>query len=146
MKRIISYFTVMLFCLSISAIAPKTTAATIVHLTKADFLKKVHNFDSSKKWKYLGNKPAIIDFYADWCGPCRKLSPLLSDVAAKRSDVVVYKVNVDEQPELADYFKVSNIPMVVYVPMTGTPQNVIGLQSKEEIDQNIATILFKKKK
>ncbi len=131
-----------LFCMaSIRSEAQKKSKIT--HLTEAEFKLKVHNFDANKQWKFLGNKPAIIDFYADWCAPCRKLSPLLSKIAEKRSDIVIYKINVDEQEALAKYFKVTNIPMLLYIPLTGKPYTSIGLPTEGEIEELIRTKLKK---
>lgn len=75
----------------------------VIVLNKADFLSKVYNYEKNQtQWVYEGNKPAIIDFYADWCGPCKKVSPILKELAAQyKDDIVIYKINVDNEKELA---------------------------------------------
>ncbi|MCD8529103.1 MAG: thioredoxin domain-containing protein, partial [Chitinophagales bacterium] len=88
-----------------------------IHLTKEDFLKKVANFETNPtEWKYLGDKPCIIDFYADWCGPCRRLAPVLetlSDKMAGKAKIV--KVNVERQADIADAYKIRSLPTIVIV-------------------------------
>ena len=101
------------------------TAATekpttrVVHITKADFLKKVYDFEKNPdEWKYLGSQPAIVDFYADWCGPCRQLSPVLDELAKEYSGkLTIYKVNVDNERGLATFFGIRSIPTLLFIPM-----------------------------
>lgn len=116
-----------------------------IHITKADFLKKVDNYEAdSKNWKYLGDKPAIIDFYADWCGPCKMVAPLLDELAKEYADkIVVYKVNVDKESGLANDFAIRSIPTIWFVPMKGKPQVVQGALSKEQLKKYIDTVLLK---
>ena len=80
----------------------------VIVLNKADFLSKVYNYEKNQtQWVYEGNKPAIIDFYADWCGPCKKVSPILKELAAQyKDDIVIYKINVDNEKELASVYRV----------------------------------------
>lgn len=88
----------------------KTAArGEVIALNKADFLSKVYNYTKNQtQWVYEGNKPAIIDFYADWCGPCKKVSPILEELAAQyKDDIVIYKINVDNEKELASAYRVS---------------------------------------
>lgn len=127
-----------------SAVVAKDGSAPI-HLTKADFLKKVDNYEAdSKNWKYLGDKPAIIDFYADWCGPCRLVAPLLDELAKEYAGkIVVYKVNVDKESGLANDFAIRSIPTIWFVPMKGKPQVVQGALSKEQLKNYIDTVLLK---
>ena len=84
----------------------------VIVLNKADFLSKVYNYEKNQtQWVYEGNKPAIIDFYADWCGPCKKVSPILKELAAQyKDDIVIYKINVDNEKELASAFGIQSIP------------------------------------
>ena len=115
--------------------AEKPQSGTI-HLTRAEFLKKIADYENhSKEWKYLGDKPAIVDFYADWCGPCKMLSPVLHELAEEKSGTLkVGKVNVDEQMELAMRFQVSSIPMLaVFKDGKAVAKSVGGYRPKSEI-------------
>ncbi len=107
-------------------------------LTKALFVEKVWDYPSSpKEWKYKGDKPAIIDFYADWCGPCKIASPILDEVGSEfEGKIVVYKINTDQERELAQVFGIQGIPAFLYIPATGKPVMMSGIaQSKEETKQ-----------
>ena len=125
------------------------TAATekpttkVVHITKADFLKKVYDFEKSPdEWKYLGSQPAIVDFYADWCGPCRQLSPVLDELAKEYSGkLTIYKVNVDNERGLATFFGIRSIPTLLFIPMKGKPQRSLGALSKTELKGIIKDVL-----
>ena len=113
-------------------------------LTRTEFLKKVFDYKSSPdSWKYLGDKPAVIDFYATWCGPCRRLSPILERLAKEYSGkITVYKVDVDAEPELASVFGVRSIPSVLFIPMAGKPQMTVGLQPERTIRKTIDEFLL----
>lgn len=117
-----------------------------VSLTKTDFLKKVYDFENSpSEWKYLGDKPALIDFYATWCGPCRTIAPILDELAAEYGDsIVIYKVDTEKEPELAALFGVRSIPTLVFVPMNGKPQAVLGAMGKTDFKKAIDTFLLGK--
>lgn len=125
------------------------TAATekpttkVVHITKADFLKKVYDFEKNPdEWKYLGSQPAIVDFYADWCGPCRQLSPVLDELAKEYSGkLTIYKVNVDNERGLATFFGIRSIPTLLFIPMKGKPQRSLGALSKTELKGIIKDVL-----
>ena len=123
----------------------KETAAP-VHLNKADFLKKVYNYEASpNEWKYLGNKPAIIDFYADWCGPCNMIAPSLEQLAKEYAGQInIYKVDVDKETELAQAFGIQGIPALLYIPMEGKPQMLQGAMPKDQLKEKIESILLKK--
>lgn len=91
------------------------------------------------------NKPAIIDFWAPWCVPCKKLGPIVEQLATEYGDkIVVYKLNIDDEPEVSKYFKVGPIPMLMFVPMQGEPIKSTGLQSYEVLKQKIESLLLKK--
>lgn len=115
-------------------------------LTKETFMKKVWNYEKNPtEFTYLGDKPCLIDFYADWCGPCRKIAPYLEEFAKTYSgDVYIYKINTDQQKELAALFQARSIPMVILVPMKGQPTATKGAHPKEQYVQWIDNILLGK--
>lgn len=94
------------------------------------------------EWKYLGSQPAIVDFYADWCGPCRQLSPVLDELAKEYSGkLTIYKVNVDNERGLATFFGIRSIPTLLFIPMKGKPQRSLGALSKTELKGIIKDVL-----
>jgi thioredoxin len=117
-----------------------------VHLTKADFLTKVANFEANpSEWKYLGDKPAIIDFYADWCAPCRAVAPVLEELAEEYADqIVIYKVDTEAEQELAALFGIRSIPSLLFVPMEGKPQMAQGALPKASFVEAIDNVLLNK--
>lgn len=117
-----------------------------VHLTKAEFLKKVVDYENNvNEWKYLGDKPAIIDFYANWCGPCKRLSPILEEIAAEYDgEVIIYKVNVDEERDIATAFGIRSLPTLFFVPTQGNPSVVEGFLPKEELYKAMNATILKK--
>lgn len=125
-----------------TAVMEKPTTK-VVHITKADFLKKVYDFEKNPdEWKYLGSQPAIVDFYADWCGPCRQLSPVLDELAKEYSGkLTIYKVNVDNERGLATFFGIRSIPTLLFIPMKGKPQRSLGALSKTELKGIIKDVL-----
>ena len=121
-------------------------------LTKALFVQKVWDFTKSPNdWKYLGNKPAIVDFYADWCGPCKIASPILDEVGDEYDGkILIYKINTDQERELAQVFGITGIPAFLYIPASGKPVMMSGIgRSKEETKKmfidNIEKYLLVKK-
>ncbi len=114
----------------------------VEYLTTAQFKQKIFDYSKSKEWKYKGTTPAIIDFYTDWCRPCKMLSPIIEAAGEDyKGKVLVYKVNTDKEPELAGIFGIQSIPSVLFIPSIGKPQMNVGLMSKEELDSKINTIL-----
>jgi thioredoxin 1 len=102
------------------------------HLTKETFLTKIFNYESDKTWNYKGEKPCVIDFYADWCGPCRIVSPILEELAEVFKDELdIYKVNTEEETELASVFGIRNIPSILFVPLNDNPRIAVGALPKE---------------
>ena len=102
------------------------------NLTKETFLDKVFNYEENKEWKFKGNKPAVIDFYADWCGPCKVVSPILEELSTDFDGKVdVYKVNTETQQELASVFGIRSIPSFLFIPTEGQPQMAMGALPKE---------------
>lgn len=117
-----------------------------IQLTKADFLAKVANYETDpQEWKYLGDKPALIDFYADWCGPCKAIAPVLEELAGEYSgQVYVYKVDTEAEEELASIFNIRSIPTLLFVPMNDSPQIAQGALPKQQLKQAIDSVLLKK--
>lgn len=111
-------------------------------LNSADFTQKVA--DLSKEWKYLGDKPAVIDFYADWCGPCKAIAPHLEEIAKEYAGkLYVYKINVDNDPEIANAFNIRGIPTMLFIPMEGRYTVKVGSMEKEELEQLVVENCFK---
>ena len=118
-----------------------------IHLTKAEFLTKVANYEANpQEWKYLGDRPAIIDFYADWCGPCKSIAPVLEELAAEYDgQIYIYKINTETEQELASAFGIRSIPSLLFVPMNEAPQMAQGAMPKSAFKEAIETVLLKKK-
>lgn len=112
-----------------------------VKLTKEVFLEKVWDYENSpKEWKYKGEKPALIDFYADWCGPCRTASPILEEIAKEyKEKVTIYKVDTQVERELAALFQVRGIPAFLYIPMSGKPTMTSGIARTKEDTKKMFT-------
>jgi len=112
------------------------------HLTKETFKEKVFNWEENKEWKYEGSKPCMIDFYADWCGPCKMVAPVLEELQKEYGEnLVIYKVNTEEQQELAGMFGIQSIPSLLFVPQDGQPQMAMGALPKPTFEQAIADVL-----
>lgn len=129
---------------------PVTIDSKPVYLTKSEFIKRVMDYEKNKtEWVYKGDKPAIVDFYADWCGPCKKVAPALEELASEYAGkVYIYKINIDKEPELAGLFGVKNIPTFLIIPMKGKPQMSSGASSnhaenKTRFKQIIDDVLLK---
>lgn len=117
-----------------------------IHITKAEFLTKIANYEASpKEWKYLGDKPCIIDFYATWCGPCKVIAPILEELAKEyEGQIYIYKIDTDKEQELAAAFGIQSIPTLYFCPMDGAPQVAQGAMPKEAFKKSIDEILLKK--
>lgn len=115
------------------------------HLTKETFLQKVFNFEQNKEWKFEGQLPCIIDFYADWCGPCKMVAPVLEELSNEYAGKVnIYKVDTEAEQELAAAFGIRSIPSILFCPMDGQPQMAMGALPKQSFVQAIDDILLKK--
>jgi len=115
---------------------------TLEHLTNETFKEKVFNYEANKEWKFEGETPAIIDFYADWCQPCKVVAPILEELKEEYGDKLdIFKVNTEEQRELASVFGVQSIPSLLFIPKEGQPQMAMGALPKETFKQAISEVL-----
>ena len=116
----------------------------VITITQEEFLEKVANYKTSpNQWKYLGDKPCIIDFYADWCAPCRRLSPILEDLATEfAGQILIYKIDVEQNRQISQDFQIEALPTLIFSPVIGNPQRVQGLMSKEDLRQAIKDVLL----
>jgi thioredoxin len=122
----------------------ETTLQKVVHLTTQDFKEKVFNYEAGKEWKYEGTLPAIVDFYADWCGPCTIVAPVLEDLAREYAGkIMVYKVNTEDEQELASVFGIRSIPTILFIPKEGQPQAAMGALPKQTFEKVIKDVLLK---
>lgn len=114
-------------------------------LTTLDFKKQIMDFDTNpQEWKYLGDKPAIIDFYATWCGPCKATAPVLEKIAELYTGRInVFKVDVDQEQELATLFGIQSIPSILFIPMEGKPQMATGAMRQSDFEKTITEVLLK---
>lgn len=124
-----------------------TQAQSVIELDRQQFLDKVWNYETSPDtWKYQGRLPCVIDFNAKWCGPCRKMEPILENLALKYRDrIIIYKVDVDKEKELAALFGVSSIPAFLFCPIEGEPQGTMGAYPAEEFEKIIRHVLLGEK-
>ncbi len=113
-------------------------------LTAETFKTKVFDYEKGRTWKFAGDKPALIDFYADWCGPCRMVAPVLEQLAAEYAGRIdIYKVDTQHEPALAGMFNVMSIPSLLFIPKEGQPQMSVGALTKEGFKRAIEEILLK---
>lgn len=146
MKRLIlSFFVVAIALLATQCAsgAGKESKGAVVEITQAQFKELVSDY-TLPEWSFNGQRPAIVDFSAVWCGPCQRLAPILDELAAEYGQQIdFYKVDVDACPELSAAYGVSSIPMVLFCPVDGTPQAVTGLYPKEELVKVIEYVILK---
>lgn len=143
LKKISITLSLFLFALTLLAAKPDTKAkvATPIELTGSVFKEKVHDYvKSPNEWKYEGDKPAIIDFHATWCGPCKQLAPTLKALAAEYGeDIYIYKVDIDQEPDIARAFGIRSVPSLLFIPHEGAPQmgqgNIPKASLKKVIDE-----------
>jgi thioredoxin len=116
------------------------------HLTKETFLEKVFNFEQNKDWKFEGELPCLIDFYADWCQPCKMVAPILEELAEEyKGKINIYKIDTESEQELAAAFGIRSIPSLLFCPKDGQPQMAMGALPKETFKKAIDDILLKEK-
>ncbi len=114
----------------------------VEHLTKETFKSKVFDFENNKEWKYEGDKPAVIDFYADWCGPCKMVAPVLEELSKEYDGKLdIYKVDTESEQELAGMFGIRSIPSILFIPMDDKPQMASGALPKDTFKQAFKDVL-----
>lgn len=120
-------------------------AVNTIELTKTSFLKKIVDYENNpKEWKYLGDKPALVDFYASWCGPCKQIAPVLEELAKKyEGQIYIYKVNTDKEQEIAALFGIRSIPSLLFIPKDGLPKMAQGALQKNKLEEIINNLLLK---
>ncbi len=146
MKKITTIIIGLTLCFNLSVFSQESNeTAKPIDLTKHTFKEKVYNYEANPDaWLYIGDKPAIIDFHANWCLPCRKTSPILKELAAEYGDeIYIYKINVDDEPELAHMFGAKSIPMFLFIPMDEVPQVGVGALPKKSFKEVIDNFLLK---
>ncbi|MBN2602323.1 MAG: thioredoxin [Candidatus Marinimicrobia bacterium] len=112
------------------------------HLKKEEFKTKVFDFEKNAEWKFEGGLPCIIDFYADWCSPCKMIAPILEEISEEyKGKLNVYKVDTEQEQELASVFGIRSIPSILFVPKTGNPQMAVGALPKTNIENAIREVL-----
>ena len=147
MKKIIALFATLLTIAVVAYANDDNTKdkSNVINLTKTEFIEKVTDFENIKEWAYKGDKPAIIDFYADWCGPCRKLSPILEEIATEfKDEIYVYKINTDKEPEIATAVGIRVLPTLLFIPLDGKPKSNEGFIPKENLIKIVDSVLLKK--
>ena len=141
-KAIKTIFVVLLF----AWISAPLTADDVVYITTEQFQERIFDYKTEKDWVFKGTKPCVIDFYTTWCGPCKRLAPIMEELSQKYCDqVVFYKADTERERELAYVFGISSIPQVLYIPTEGKPLLLKGLYPKEEIVRIIDEFLLNKK-
>ncbi len=148
-KVLISVLISSLFFINCNAEKPSGAStggnekSAVVQLTNETFKKMVFNYELNKEWKYAGTKPAIIDFYADWCAPCRQLSPLIDAIAKEYAGkIVVYKVDTVKEKDLAQNLGITGLPTLLFIPANGKPQMSMGLLPKADLVNAINEVLL----
>lgn len=112
------------------------------HLTRETFLEKVFNYEKNKEWHFEGDKPCLIDFYADWCGPCKMVAPILEELSETyKGKIDIYKVDTEAEQELAAAFAIRSIPSMLFCPAEGQPQIAQGALPKHELERVIKDVL-----
>lgn len=151
MKRFFASLIVLCALLSTSCAQTskeeKKEKASVVQMNKQMFLDKVFDYTTgATEWKYQGDKPAVIDFYATWCGPCRMVAPILKDLAKEYGDsIVIYKVDTDKEKELSMAMGIRSLPTIVFIPSAGQPQIIVGAADKATFRRAIDEVLLNKK-
>lgn len=137
MKRFVT------ICVLTAAFFMAVPAQQVQYLTTADFKAKVFDYTTQQQWQYKGDKPCIIDFYTTWCGPCKRLAPVMEELAKEYAGkIIIYKVDTEKERELAAAFGIRSIPTLLFCPMTGSPQVAQGALPKEALQGAIEDVLL----
>jgi thioredoxin len=153
MRRFVFFISVgvsLVFCSCTSGNPVKAEKNTVsgskvISLTNDTFKQLVFNYEINKQWKFEGNLPVIIDFYADWCGPCRQLSPRIEEIAKEYAGkIIVYKVDTDKEKLLAQKMGIQSLPTLVFIPVNGQPQASMGALPKETLVKYVNDFLLVK--
>ncbi|MDD2622024.1 MAG: thioredoxin domain-containing protein [Bacteroidales bacterium] len=124
--------------------ANNTNGGIPIKINSNEFIEKVHDFKSTTTWKYKGTLPCIVDFYADWCRPCKMMDPLLEKLAKEYDGkIIIYKINIDENKDIAQAFEINSIPFFLFCPVDGQAQATMGMMSEEQTRQAIKDVLKK---
>lgn len=147
MKKVLLILLCIVHCALYVGMSAQTEVKA-VSITKAEFLKKVANYEANPtEWKYLGDKPCIVDFYTTWCGPCKRLAPIMDELAKEYAgEIYIYKVDTDKEQELAAVFGIRSIPTLLFCPMGENPQIAQGALPKEQLKEAIEKVLLKRNK
>lgn len=131
--------------LAVSVCGGLVYAEDVTYLTTEQFKARVYDYTKQQQWKYKGELPCIIDFYTTWCGPCRRLAPTLEDLSEEYcGEIVIYKVDIEKERELAAVFGIQSIPTLLFCPSKGRPQIARGLLPKDVLKEAIETVLLTK--
>jgi thioredoxin len=147
MKKVLTSLVLLFAFLCSSYAQNKQEESTVIQMNRQMFLDKVFDYTTgATEWKYKGEKPAVIDFYATWCGPCRMIAPILKDLAKEYGDsIVIYKIDTDKEKELSGAMGIQSLPTIVFIPKSGQPQVIIGAADKATFRRAIDEVLLNKK-
>ena len=139
--------TLLLSALLAIGVTMPMTADDVTYLNAKEFKARIFDYTTNAEWQYKGDKPCVIDFYTTWCGPCKRLAPIMEELSQTYCDQVkFYKVDTERERELAGVFRINSIPQVLYIPVDGEPILLKGLYPKENIVEIIDEYLLKKPK
>lgn len=131
--------------LTASAQSATKSSTGVVEITESQFAELVFDFNAGNEWEYIGDKPAIIDFYAEWCGPCRRLRPRLEQLASEYSDdIVIYSIDAEKAMALSKFMDIRAYPTLLFIPVEGDPTMAEGLLSLKVLRQQVEQIKSKK--
>ena len=147
MKKILASLVLLFAVITTSYAQNQSEEPAVIQMNKQMFLDKVFDYTSgATEWNYKGVKPAVIDFYATWCGPCRMVAPILKDLAKEYGDsIVIYKVDTDREKDLSGAMGIQSLPTIVFIPKSGQPQVIIGAADKATFRRAIDEVLLNKK-
>ena len=144
MKKILIVLLLALAAMSVNAqryVEDRDTVYTVHAINQVQFADLIADWQASE-WALVSPRPVVVDFYADWCGPCRRLAPILRDIAQHyQGEVDFYRINVDENPDIAAAFEVRSIPMLLIWPLDGDPKTLVGLYSMQDYIRIINQVL-----